>query len=401
MKNIIFFSEEINLRAGGPAGYIANLKKGLQLIQNDRIFFIIGSKKNDALRYRKHISKLLTWWIPAKKLRRHIRERIVDKFLGLNIDNISLDSPRYKGFVKILDEIDFDSVTCHFVKDALFIRNYLNVRNRNAKIILMSHSPEPPSREFYATELSNKSEKAEFVLQLWERIEKEAFEKAADILLFPSKEAIEPYSSQLDYFESIDKQFLFLPTGCCKLVCDKNTLDFREKYKIKTPYIISYIGRHNKIKGYDLLKDIAIKVLSTRDDVTFLIGGKPSSDIEPLNHPRWIELGFVNPPDVLSISDCFILPNRQTYFDLVLLEVMSMGVPVFASATGGNKSVYKATQAINLYKDIDECVEKINAYLDSSIDVKKDLKEKTLKAYNDNYTLEIFAKNYVKMVESL
>ena len=45
MKNIIFFSEEINLRAGGPAGYIANLKKGLQLIQNDRIFFIIGSKK--------------------------------------------------------------------------------------------------------------------------------------------------------------------------------------------------------------------------------------------------------------------------------------------------------------------------------------------------------------------
>lgn len=181
----------------------------------------------------------------------------------------------------------------------------------------------------------------------------------------------------------------------------KATEELRKKYNIKTPYIISYIGRHNKIKGYDLLKDIAEKVLAERDDVTFLIGGKLSPDIEPLNHPRWIELGFVNPPDVLSISDCFILPNRQTYFDLVLLEVMSMGVPVFASATGGNKSVYEATNAINLYKDIDECVEQITAYLDLDEDKQLALKEKTLQAYCENYTLEIFAKNYVKMIESL
>ena len=182
---------------------------------------------------------------------------------------------------------------------------------------------------------------------------------------------------------------------------DKNGVDFREKYNITTPYIISYIGRHNKIKGYDLLKEIASRILAKRDDVTFLIGGKVSSDIQPLNNPRWIELGFVNPPDVLSISDCFILPNRQTYFDLVLLEVMSMGVPVFASATGGNKSVYNTTKAINLYSDIDECVEQLNLYLDADGNTKEQMRKNTLQAYGDNYTLEIFAKNYVKLIESL
>ena len=237
----------------------------------------------------------------------------------------------------------------------------------------------------------------------WQKIEKDAFENAADIILFPTKESIEPYSSVLEYFYEVEKNkcFLFLPTGCCQLELDKNCVDFRKKYNITTPYIISYIGRHNKIKGYDLLKDIALKVLSERDDVTFVIGGKLSSDIQPLNHPRWIELGFVNPPDVLSISDCFVLPNRQTYFDLVLLEVMSMGIPVFASATGGNKSVYNATKAITLYTEIDECVEKINSYLDADIDIKEQMKNKTLQAYKDNYTLEIFAKNYVALIESL
>lgn len=309
----------------------------------------------------------------------------------------------YQGVVAVLDKEKFDTITVHYVRDALFIKNYLKSRKKNIQLLLMSHSPEPPSIEKYTVEKIQKVINADSNFYKWKDMEKMAFLDAADILLFPSKESIEPYSSALDYFEDIEKnkRLLFLPTGCCQLRRDDNSVDFRKKYNIKTPYIISYIGRHNKIKGYDLLKEIASRILAKRDDVTFLIGGKASLDIQPLNHPRWIELGFVNPPDVLSISDCFILPNRQTYFDLVLLEVMSMGVPVFASATGGNKSVYQATDAIKLYENIDECVEKINSYLDSSLEEKLALKEKTLQAYNDNYTLEIFAKNYVKMIESL
>ena len=45
MKNVIFFSGSIDLRAGGPAGYIANLKKGLELIKSQKIQMKINKKE--------------------------------------------------------------------------------------------------------------------------------------------------------------------------------------------------------------------------------------------------------------------------------------------------------------------------------------------------------------------
>ena len=80
MKNVIFFSGSIDLRAGGPAGYIANLKKGLELIKSQKIQFIVGSKTNSSVEFRKKISKLLTFWIPVKKHRRKLRKVISESF---------------------------------------------------------------------------------------------------------------------------------------------------------------------------------------------------------------------------------------------------------------------------------------------------------------------------------
>lgn len=112
-------------------------------------------------------------------------------------------------------------------------------------------------------------------------------------------------------------------------------------------------------------------------------------------------MGFINPADVITVSDCFILPNRQTYFDLVLLEVLSMGCPIFATKTGGNKAVFKRTRAIMLYENIDECVDKINKYLDFSIDKKDKFKKQIIDAYNKYYTIEVFAKNYEDMISKI
>lgn len=41
--------------------------------------------------------------------------------------------------------------------------------------------------------------------------------------------------------------------------------------------------------------------------------------------------------DLLQEVDVFVLPNRQTYYDLILLEVMRAGKPVLLTTTGGNK----------------------------------------------------------------
>lgn len=57
-----------------------------------------------------------------------------------------------------------------------------------------------------------------------------------------------------------------------------------------------------------------------------------------MKHPRWIELGFIyNTQELLSQSDLYILPNRETYFDLVVLEILRSSTNLLLSNTGGNK----------------------------------------------------------------
>jgi len=404
VSNVIFFSGKIDLRAGGPSGYIANLKAGLEKNGNNDIEIVV--RKHDVPLKLKYVgmARILSCLIPFKTIRKKIRNYLIERFNSSSrFDAVSLEARYYKDFVRVLDDIEFDTITCHWVKDALFIRNYLDSRKSKAKLILMSHSPEPPSEEVYAVEKRSGNPDAEKNYKIWQKIEKAAFCEKADYLLFPSKEAIEPYSSSLPYFESLfeQKQFLFLPTGCTPLATDQSKEQLREKFNIKTKYVVCYVGRHNRIKGYDILQDIASVILEKRDDVTFLIAGKLDSGIPPLQHERWIELGFANPAEVFTVSDVFILPNRQTYFDLILLEALSTGIPVIASATGGNKSVAEATSAISLYSDIKQCVQLCHDFLDLPEEEKEKQRERCMSAYDNNYTLSIFAKNYAEMMHNL
>ena len=68
----------------------------------------------------------------------------------------------------------------------------------------------------------------------------------------------------------------------------------------------------------------------------FLCAGK--GDIAPLQHSRWIELGFIsNTAELLHQSDLYVLPNRETYFDLIALEVMRSSTPILLAENGGNR----------------------------------------------------------------
>jgi len=403
VDNLIFFSDVLGIRNGGPSGYLANLQKALQNLNGggiDHIAFVCSDEKPS--QSKSLLIKLATFLIPSKKYRKKIRTALEEKFSKNQWDDCSLASANYSKFVAKLDKYKFSSITCHWVRDALFIRNYLTETKNTAKLILMSHSPQPPSEEVYERE-RNHTKNAEKNYEIWKKIEDYAFCRAADVLLFPSKEAIEPYSSKLSYFEKLikTKEFCFLPTGCNALETTKSKPELRNLYNITTPHVICYIGRHNQIKGYDLLKEIAADILQKRDDVTFLIGGAVSSQIPPLKHKRWVELGFVNPAEVFACADCFILPNRQTYFDLILLEALSIGSVVFASATGGNKSVFNQTRAINLYNTKEQCVELVEKFLNLPEAEKQKIKQKALNAYRKNYTLPTFAQNYIKLIEEI
>ena len=386
-KNIIFFSNYTDIRAGGPAGYIANLESSIKnFYKQTDIIFINEKTIEKKLKLTRFIGRVICLLIPFQKLRRRMRNLIVNK---------------YRLFSYILNRYQFKTITTHTIEDTLFIHKYIQSHGIKATLLQMSHSPQPPSQEIYDNALSNNEKNAKVKYKHAQEQELLAF-NTADMYIFPSPESVECYSKPLLYFNKLltTHPIKYVRTGCRALETDKTCDEMRKAYGITTKFVISYIGRHNSIKGYDILKKIAEKIFKIRDDVTFLIGGRPS-EITPLNHPRWIELGQINPADVLVTTDLFILPNRQTYFDLILLEVLSTGVPVIASNTGGNKTVYLDTKAITLYENVDDCVEKIIQILKLPKSKINSLRSNTKQAYLNNYTLECFARNYTNMISEV
>ena len=134
---------------------------------------------------------------------------------------------------------------------------------------------------------------------------------------------------------------MFCPTSILDSSVVPDFLLFEQKMGIpKRAFVITYIGRHSAIKGYDQLKLLGERILRMFDDVYFVIAGN-ELPLMRLDHERWIELGWVDyGAELIASSDLFILPNKETYFDIIALEVLRGGTPMMLSLTGGNKYFY-------------------------------------------------------------
>ena len=328
------FRQATNL--GGPGGYLAKLRVGLEAIGASSAAYFLDAtgfapKASPGARLRALIGRASALWRGAEAKTLAKAECVADRA------------------ARVLDALDFDAVLCHELADVLLFDRYLARSGRRVPVGLMSHCPEIPSCEKYAEVLARDGLEAARRAEAKTRvIERQAFERA-DFYVFPSPEAMEPYASLRPLMEG--KPVLFMASGCERLGTALTREAARAKFGVRTPHVVAYIGRHNAIKGYDLMQAAAREILSKRDDVTFLIAGKPSALFPPPDHPRWVELGWADAAEVFRAADVFCLPNRQTYYDLVLLETLSCGSVVLASATGGNTSVHRETNgAIALFE---------------------------------------------------
>ena len=169
---------------------------------------------------------------------------------------------------------------------------------------------------------------------------------------------------------------------------------------------MSYIGRHNKVKGYDFLKELGIKVLEKYNDVVFVIGGEISGEILPIEDKNWVEFGWTKEGyNIIKNSDIFVLPNEKTYFDLILLEVLSMGTPVLLSETGGNKYFKKYDESGLFYFEkynLNQALEKFDMAYKLWKNKKLSLEgEKNYKIFEKDFTVNIFGENYAKLYDKI
>lgn len=387
IKTLLFMNERLLKPTGGPVGYLYNLKKVIDENEISSIEFITDyNKKNNFLK--------------------SIIMRIIgNKNKQLIINNILVNSIYKNKSAKKIDLSEYDIVHFH-TTNSLFM-NRENVKNFKGKVLLTTHSPKPAHLEIIENQLSKK-ERLYYrkKLKSIEKIDDYAFHRA-DYIIFPCEDAEEPYLNNWSKFKTIKKnnanKFKYIPTGCNKCEAKKTKEEILKHWNIPAgSFVISYVGRHNETKGYDQLKLIGEKLLRENDNIYFLIAGL-EAPLTRLKHERWIEVGWTNDPhSLINASDMFILPNKETYFDLIMLEVLSMGKIVLATNTGGNKYFKRFDKrGIFYYENLDEAINIILKISNLTAEKKKELEKCNLDIYNANFTMKIFLQNYLKILDEI
>jgi glycosyltransferase involved in cell wall biosynthesis len=390
--NYIVFPGELDIRRGGPSGYIANLKKGLKAINEESKVKIISNentKSNNTIKSKRN-SFLKPLLGRSSIIIEKLYERSLIKFRDISIrDQIRRTKFESQDIIHVQSVLDYYAIK----------KNY----SITGKIMLTPHTPESIADEIVNSlryKFANPNLKLSNLRGKLKKIEEEVF-RDCKYFIFPSKESMEIYSTFIENFYDImkNKKIYYNPTGCEKLNYRLNRHEFREKYNIpQDAFLVSYIGRHTKIKGFDILKEVAKEINKIDKNIFFVSGGIGDIKSESEN---FIEIGWTDDPgSVVNASDLFILPNRNTYFDLVLLEVLSIGTPVLASNTGGNKSVAKLTNGVKLFEseNVKELISNV-LYLKNNKDICNIMRKDNFTCYKNNYTLEGFAERYIKILD--
>ena len=330
---------------GGQFGYLYQIHEYLKVFPDDSIVFLsdisdnsvseanrvagIKTDKNETVFGLKEIIKKNVMVSALLKKLHSIKDKIVTAYYfcwgEFRKDDIILPSG--------ININDFQFIHFHFNPTASrFITNHPDYKG---KVILTSHCPcswtdehltyyMPWMRHFRGVALYNECRTYKLV----------------NYLMFPCKEAREAYEKVPKIrrlFKNNENKFFYVPSAILDKSINVNSMQRYESLGIPDDaFVITFFGRHNAIKGYDILTRLGKELLARYDNLYFLCAGR--IDIKPLQHPRWIELGFINNTSELLIqSDLYVLPNRETYFDLITLEVLRAGVKLIMSDTGGNK----------------------------------------------------------------
>ncbi|MFN3826414.1 MAG: glycosyltransferase [Micavibrio sp.] len=162
-----------------------------------------------------------------------------------------------------------------------------------------------------------------------------------------------------------------------EVVCHKIEKDFRSEIAGPHQKLFVSAGRLVSQKGFDNLIE-ALHAWSGRDDWRLLImGDGPDRDkldkmVSAYNLHQISLMGFESDPwKYMAVADAFLLPSRYEGLPNVVLESLTLGVPVIASATaGGIVEIAEVCDAaaLSIAKDMKEFID-----LMSGIQAKDDL----------------------------
>jgi glycosyltransferase involved in cell wall biosynthesis len=130
---------------------------------------------------------------------------------------------------------------------------------------------------------------------------------------------------------------------------------------IEQDNVVLFIGRLNRLKGFDFLMEAIPKIVERRDDIHFLIlgsGEQPELSDELESHVTFT--GFVQPSEVggyLEYGDVLTLPSLREAFGRVLLEALCADLRVIGRDVGDVSSITR-----NTFIEMEEFIEMVCSF---------------------------------------
>lgn len=391
MKVLIFLNRAQLGQVGGPRGYCYNIAFEAKKKNDTRVCFLDDSITSQNTHSNSNKVKIYTW------IKKHFKALFNLRLYSRLIYSNNSDYP--KSFFNNYDIVHFHSTIDLF-------RNLDELKDYRGKVVLTSHSPIPSHMEIMRDRLSDREKRLfKMIYSKLEMIDEKAFDRA-DYIVFPCEFAEEPYYSNWKKYSAVKERnknkYKYLLTGIVTCVPKRTRQDVRSELGCNdNDFLVSYVGRHNETKGYDSLQLVGARLLSQHPNFKYVICGK-EEPLKGLTDDRWIEIGWTKDAySYISASDVFVLPNKETYFDIVMLEVLSLGKIVIASNTGGNKYFAGKSAGIMLYNSNNEMENLLLKVQKMSFDTRKKLGEMNQILFNNEFSSSTFFDNYIRILEEI
>jgi len=204
-----------------------------------------------------------------------------------------------------------------------------------------------------------------------------------DKIIFNSK-----WSQNRFFLDIKNKEDLLLKTYVCHQSSSKTKINFSNKKKI-----ISFVGKLNKAKGYDLFGEAIIKILDKYPDWSSKVFGDEPREKLLFKHKNLKILGFKKNEIILNalkeVSISIVCSRWNEPFGRTSLEASSRGSAVIISNKGGlpetckSAVILKKLDSQNLFNEIEKLI--LN-------------KKRLLSMQKTNYNNFIFTHDYVSKI---
>jgi len=418
----IFLPDVLRKRGGGPSTYLYNLKLGLENIgkkisenkikYNDlEINFVTAGTKENINEVSPDIKDSLV--SKNQKLYRFIKKIFENNSLLYFLWSIYF---RLKKILAQNKELLNNSDIIWF-HDPISIFYILPKLNKKPKVILTFQSPDDLIEELknvsktqFKNSLITKIIFPLFPFNKFKKIADSGIEKA-NFYIYPCKEALEVHiktNTLIDkIFKTSPEKFLYCLTGVppLNITIDSNSL--RKKLGFyESDFLVLFVGRHNEYKGFDLLYE-AVKELSKDIKNIYLIsagkGWMAEEYKKDKNNEFWRYLGFIeNVGDFINMCNIHCIPNRESFFDIGLIESLSIGKPIITTYTGGHRWFHNQSKGILLVKPDKEEIKK--AILEIKNKTKDELNQmiyENKKLYEDYFSLKKFALEVINVLQKI